>query len=323
MLRRLSRSFFIALSRAGWAQRTITGWGFAWRAASRFIAGETLEEALRVIRDLNERGINATLDHLGENTTNPEEARLAADEVIHALRGMDASHARANVSIKLSQLGLTLDEDLCRENLRRILTEARALHTFVRIDMEDSTLTERTLQAYYWACQQGFENTGIVIQSYLYRSEADLREIEKRGGRVRLCKGAYQEPPAVAFPKKQDVDANYDHLAAMLMESAIKAGVPEISSDGRLPPIPALATHDDERILAAQTQARFFGLPKGAVEFQMLYGIRRDLQDSLVAQGFPVRVYVPYGTRWYPYFMRRLAERPANVWFFLSNYFRR
>jgi proline dehydrogenase len=323
MLRRFLRTFIISLSRAAWAQRLISGWGFAWRIASRFIAGQTLEQAIAVIRELNERGIAVSLDHLGENTSRPAEAREAAQEVIHALEAIDETGVRANVSLKLTQLGLTLDETLCHENLLLILRRARELGAFIRIDMEDSAFTERTIQVYDWARGQGFENVGLVIQSYLYRSEKDICHITETGGRVRLCKGAYDEPAAVAFPRKADVDANYDKLAALLLVGAQKAGAPQVSADGRVPPIPAFATHDEARVAFAQAEAKRQGLPKGALEFQMLYGIRRDLQDRLAGQGYPVRVYVPYGTHWYPYFMRRLAERPANVWFFLSNFFRK
>jgi proline dehydrogenase len=323
MLRRFLRTFIISLSKADWAQHTVTGWGLAWRFASRFVAGQSLNQAIAVVQELNERGIAVSLDHLGENTTRLEEAHEAADEVIHALEAIDASGARANVSLKLTQLGLALDETLCRENLRRVLQRARELSTFIRIDMEDSPFTERTLQICDWARQQGFTNIGVVIQAYLYRSEKDLCHIAESQGRVRLCKGAYDEPPELAFPRKADVDANYDKLAALLLESARKAGAPQIAVDGRTPPIAAFATHDEARMAFAQAEARRLRLPKGAIEFQMLYGIRRDLQDRLSAQGYPVRVYVPYGTHWYPYFMRRLAERPANLWFFISNFFRK
>lgn len=317
------RSFFISLSRAGWAQRSITRWGFARRMASRFVAGETAEEAIRAIRQLNAHGINGTLDHLGENTSSPDAARQAAGEVAAMLEAIDRAGVRANVSIKLSQMGLTIDPNLCRENLCSLLEKASSLGNFVRIDMEDAALTEHTLDMYYWARQQGFENTGIVIQSYLFRSEADIRRIGDLSGRVRLCKGAYKEPPAVAFPLKSDVDEHFDHLAELLMEGATRAGLPRLSEDGRIPPIPALATHDERRIHQARAAAIRLKLPKEALEFQMLYGIRRDLQQELAAAGYPVRVYVPYGTHWYPYFMRRLGERPANVWFLASNFFRK
>jgi proline dehydrogenase len=301
----------------------VTGWGLAWRVASRFVAGDTLDKAMSVIRELNQRGITASLDPLGEHTSSPAEANEAADEVIRALEGIEAVGVRANVSIKLTQLGLLLDDELCQANLRRVLNRARELNIFIRIDMEDSPLTERTLRTWDWARQQGFDNVGLVIQSYLYRSEADIRHMLQSGGRVRLCKGAYDEPAEVAFPKKVDVDASYDQLATLLLEGAASAGSPQVSSDGRTPPLPAFATHDDLRVQYVQSEVKRLKLPRGALEFQMLYGIRRDLQERLSAQGFPVRVYVPYGTHWYPYFMRRLAERPANIWFFISNFFRK
>ena len=207
-----------------------------------------------------------------------------------------------------------------------ILRRAGELGNFIRIDMEDSSLTGKTLQIWEWAHSPGglgFDSVGIVIQAYLYRSHEDICRILESGGRVRLCKGAYDEPESVAFPQKKDVDANFDRLATLLLEGALKAGSPQISTDGRVPPIAAVATHDELRIRHAQEEIRRLDLPKGAMEFQMLYGIRRDMQEQLAGQGYPVRVYVPYGTHWYPYFMRRLAERPANVWFFLSNFFRR
>jgi proline dehydrogenase len=318
------RSFFIYLSKAAWARQIVTRWQFAWRAASRFVAGENLEDALRVVKALNEKGINATLDHLGENTTTPEEARRATQDILTMLDGIHQSGVVSNASIKLTQIGLLLDENLCSDNLARILEYARQRNNFVRIDMEDSDRTERTLKLYRHMVKDcGFQNTGIVIQSYLYRSEEDVRQIINDGGRVRLCKGAYKEPATVAFPRKRDVDESYDKLARMLMDASKAAGAPALRLDGLVPPPPALATHDIRRIEAAKDYARQIGLPKQAIEFQMLNGIRRDLQEKLAAEGYPVRVYVPYGTEWYPYFMRRLAERPANVWFFISNYFRK
>jgi proline dehydrogenase len=323
MLRRFLRTTIIALSKARWAQQLVSRWGLAWRVVSRFVAGETLEQAIQAIHELNDRGLMATLDHLGENTTNAVEARRASEEVIRALEAIDQSGVRSNVSIKLSQLGLILDQALCCENLERILNRARDLHIFVRIDMEDSSLTSQTLEVINWAWDQGFEYVGIVIQAYLYRSEEDIREVLSRKGRVRLCKGAYDEPAQAAFPNKEDVDENYDILAAQLLAATVQTGAPQVSTNGRIPPIPAFATHDPLRIEFARKEARRLGLPKGALEFQMLYGIRRDLQDSLVKQGYPVRIYVPYGTHWYPYFMRRLAERPANIWFFVSIFFRK
>ncbi len=323
MFHHLLRRLLIYLSKSGWVRRTVTSWGLAWRVASRFVAGQTLEQAVAVVRNLNARGIAATLDPLGEHTTSRQEAAAAVAEALRALDAIAASGVRASLSLKLTQLGLDLDEAFCRENLRQVLQRASPPGIFIRIDMEDTPFTERTLQVYEWARAQGFDNVGVVIQAYLYRSEEDIRRIASSQGRVRLCKGAYNEPASLAFPKKADVDANYDRLALLLMENACQAGAPPLSADGRTPPIPAFATHDEARVLYAQAAAERLGLPKNAVEFQMLYGIRCDLQERLFREGWPVRVYVPYGTHWYPYFMRRLAERPANVWFFLTNFFRK
>jgi proline dehydrogenase len=319
----MMRAFFVSLSKVPWAQRMITQTGFARRAASRFIAGETHGDAIQAVKALNKIGIAATLDHLGENTTDAGAALQSAEEVTVILDEIERSAVRSNVSIKLSQLGLVLNEELCRQNLLMILEKARSTNNFIRIDMEDSSLTQKTLDQFYWVRQQGFSNIGIVIQSYLYRSEADISQLGKSGERVRLCKGAYKEPPELAFPKMKDVNTSYDRLTESLYSAALSAGSPPVSSDGKFPPIPALATHDEQRIQFACEAAERMGLSKTALEFQMLYGIRRDLQKQLAAKGYPVRVYVPYGTHWYPYFMRRLAERPANVWFLLTNYMRR
>ena len=317
------RSIFVSLSHAAWAQRIIPRLGLVRRMAGRFVAGETSDAAIHAIQELNARGINATLDHLGENTTTAEAACQATDDAAAMLAAIERSGVRANISIKLSQIGLTVDAELCRQNLRRLLELAQAQDSFVRIDMEDSSLTDATLDVYFWARQQGFERVGIVLQAYLYRSEADLRKVLAAAGRVRLCKGAYNEPARIAYPQKADVDRNYDRLAGLLLEGAQQAGLPRLSSGGRIPPIPALATHDEKRIQFVRVEAERMGLPRDAIEFQMLYGIRRELQDGLAAAGYPVRVYVPYGTHWFPYFMRRLGERPANLWFFTSNFLRR
>lgn len=317
------RSFLIYLSKAAWARQMVTRWNVAWRAASRFVAGEKLEDGIRSANTLNQKGMAATLDHLGEHTSNAEEARRARDDIIAVFDAIEESGVRSNVSIKLTQIGLALDEDLCAENLACILRHAREQGTFVRIDMEDSPWVDATLRLYdRMRKEHGLDNLGLVIQSYLYRSREDVRKLSEEQTRIRLCKGAYKEPPEVAFPKKQDVDDNYDRLAEMLMDCALAAGSPAASLDGKKPPIPALATHDERRIEAAKAYAKKIGLPKDALEFQFLYGIRRNLQEQLVADGYLVRIYVPYGTEWYPYFMRRLAERPANVWFFISNFFR-
>jgi proline dehydrogenase len=317
------RSFLIYLSKAAWAQRLVTSWKFAWRAASRFVAGSTVPDAIRAVTELNAKGINATIDILGEATTTPEEAVKATQDILDLLDQINASHIRANVSVKLSQIGLALDEALCEKNLGQILARACQYHNFVRIDMEDTPYTEKTIAMYRRMRQKGCENTGLVIQSYLYRTEEDARTLIADGTRFRLVKGAYKEPADLAFPKKADVDANFDRLTKILIDSALARGCQPVSSDGRIPPIPAIGSHDEKRLVFAKEYAGKVGLPNQAIEFQMLYGIRRDLQDKYVQAGYPVRVYVPYGTHWYPYFMRRLAERPANAWFFISNFFRK
>ena len=318
------RSFLIYLSTAGWAQKLITSWGFARRAASRFVAGEKIEDAIRVVCELNARGINATLDRLGEHTSRVEEANNAADAIVDILTEIDKARVKANVSIKLTQIGLGLDQEICRQNLVRVLGRVKKSNTFVRLDMEDTPYTDITLALYHEMIERGFDQTqvGMVTQSYLFRAENDLRALLDEGARIRLVKGAYNEPPDKAYPKKTDTDANYDLLAKVAIDAAVKQESNAVSADGRIPPFVAIASHDEKRIAFARQYAEKVGLPKNGIEFQMLYGIRRDLQDRLAREGYPVRVYVPFGTHWYPYVMRRLAERPANIWFFISNYFR-
>jgi len=317
------RSLLIYLSKAGWARRIVTRWGVARRVALRFVAGESPEDAIRAVRELNGAGIFATLDHLGEHTTSPAEADQSTQDVLHMLDRIQAAGVQSNVSVKLTQLGLGLGMDLCRHNLTAILARAAETGVMVRIDMEDTPYIDRTLQLYRELRAAGFANMGVVIQSYLYRSQADVAALMAEGARVRLVKGAYLEPPELAYPQKRDVDANFDTLTAMLIDAALAAGSPPSTADGKTPAIPAIASQDDARIAFARDYAQKVGLPKSALEFQMLYGIRRDLQEQLVRAGYPVRVYVPYGQEWYPYFMRRLAERPANIWFFVSNFFKR
>jgi proline dehydrogenase len=317
------RGTLIYLSKAAWARSLVTHWGIAWRTASRFVAGESLDDAIIAIRALNERGVHATLDHLGEHTMNPEQAKTATADILQIFDAIEQSGLCANVSIKLTQIGLALDDQLVKENLRRILSYAGEKNNWVRIDMEEASLVEITLQLYQQMRAEGFTNVGVVIQSYLYRSEEDVRQLMEHGGRVRLCKGAYKEPAEVAYPRKVDVDASFDRISELLIDGALKHGSPEITEDCRIPPIPAIASHDPARLAHAINYAGEAGLPKNAVEFQMLYGIRQDLQEQIAGDGYPVRVYVPYGTEWYPYFVRRLAERPANLWFFISNLFRR
>jgi proline dehydrogenase len=318
------RSFLIYLSKAAWAQKMVTNWGFAWRAASRFVAGATVQDAIRVIRELNARGINATLDRLGEHTSNVDEANAAGDAIVAVLNDIDKSGVNANISIKLTQIGMGLDEEICRQNLVRILDQAKQHGAFVRIDMEDTPYTDITLAMYQSMMERGFSTSvcGMVVQSYLRRAEADTRALIAKGTRLRLVKGAYNEPPDKAYPKKSDTDANFDLLAKIMIDAAASMENHSISEDGRVPPVVAIATHDENRIIFARKHAEKIGLPKHALEFQMLHGVRRDLQERLVKEGCLVRVYVPFGTHWYPYFMRRLAERPANIWFFISSYFR-
>ena len=316
------RAFFLFLSRATWAKNLIMRWGFSRRAAARFIAGEQLDDAIRVVAELNRQGLFATLDHLGEHVTTPDEARRAADDYLVILDRICASGIQSNASLKLTQLGLGLDDALCLDNLRRILRKASECGVFVRVDMEDATTVDRTLEIYRVLRSEGLKNTGLVIQAYLFRSQADVRTLMAAPTRIRLCKGAYREPAHIAFPRKSDVDLNFDTLAAMMMDAALAHGSPPASTDGKIPALPAIASHDEKRINFARRYAEQIGLPKTALEFQMLYGIRTDFQLALAQAGHTVRVYVPYGTHWYPYYMRRLAERPANVWFFLSNYLR-
>jgi proline dehydrogenase len=318
------RSFLIYLSKADWAQKLVTGWSFAWRAASRFVAGSTIPEAIKVIQTLNAKGINATLDQLGEHTTNAEEANRAADGILAVLDEIQKAKVRSNVSIKLTQIGMGMDDAVCRANLVRILERAKKYGNFVRIDIEDTPYTDKTIAFFHEMLAKGFtvKTVGMAVQSYLFRAEADTRKLAEIGTTHRLVKGAYKEPAEVAYPKKADVDANYDTLTSILIDASL-AQKTELSQDGRIPPIPAIASHDEKRIAFAKSYAEKVGLPKSGVEFQMLYGIRRDLQDNLAKEGYPVRVYVPFGTHWYPYFMRRLAERPANIWFFISNFFKK
>lgn len=318
------RAIFIYLSKAGWAQHIVTGWKIAWNVASRFVAGETIDDAIRVIKEKNEKGIYATLDHLGEHTTTTEEAGQSTDDILRMLDEIEQAGVMSNVSIKLTQIGMGLDDTVCRQNLSRILTRAKEHKNYVRIDMEDSPYTDVTINILNDMLDSGFniKTVGLVVQSCLYRTEDDTRKLLEKNVRFRLVKGAYKEPPEKAYPKKADVDVNFDLLTKIMIDFALKAKSPSGSANGRIPPILAIATHDEKRIEFAKQYAEKVDYPREALEFQMLYGIRRDLQEQLVSEGYPVRVYIPFGTHWYPYFMRRLAERPANVWFFVANFFR-
>ncbi len=317
------RAVLLYLSQAAWARRIVTRWPLAWRVTSRFVAGERLEDAVEVVRSLNERGFVVTLDHLGEHTSSREEALQATEDILQAIGCIVKEQLQSGISIKLTQVGLGLDDQMCAENLTRIVACAGASGVFVRIDMEDSSTVDQALALYRSMRGHGWDNLGVVIQSYLYRSLADVETLAAEGARIRLCKGAYKEPPEVAFPAKRDVDEQLDRLTEVLVAASVRMGTAALGSDGRVPPVLALASHDPKRIEYARAAADQAGLSKEALEFQMLYGIRRDLQEELRAAGYPVRIYVPYGKEWYPYFVRRLAERPANLWFFVSNFFSR
>lgn len=313
----------IYLSQAQWARNLVQNWGFAKRTAARFVAGETLDDAVAVVQELRQRGICTTLDHLGENVTSAENARKAADEIIQIINRLSRDGICSGISIKLSQIGLVIDPDLCEENLERILERAFQEKVYLRIDMEDSTLTQLTLDLFSKFRDQGYaEYLGIVIQASLYRSEQDVKDLLAANSKIRLCKGAYKEPRNIAFPRKRDVDGNFDRIVRLMLDRSLELGS-RIKDDGGIPPLPAIATHDQKRVEFACKYADEIGLEKTGLEFQMLHGIREDLQTALVQEGYPVRIYVPYGQEWYPYFVRRLAERPANLWFFLSNLIRR
>jgi len=276
------------------------------RVTHRFIAGENIDDAIATIMDLNRAGMTATFDHLGESTTSRAEAESDVREYLRVLDRIEATGVNSNVSVKLTQLGLDIDEDYCLQNTRRIVEAAKRQDNFVRIDMEDSSKTDATLGVFKRLYGE-YGNVGIVLQAYLYRTEKDVDDVLAMGARVRLCKGAYKEPEEVAFPDKRDVDAKFVRLMKKLLKSGVYHGI---------------ATHDEEMIAATREFASSEGVSRDAFEFQMLYGIRRDLQFKLARDGYRMRIYVPYGESWYPYFMRRLAERPANVWFVLKNLFK-
>lgn len=302
MLRTLLLKLSDSPSLASWVTRNrITR-----RMSRRFVAGESLEEACRAVQACNRGGMTASLDHLGENVTSREQALRAQQTYLQTLERIRQEGLDSNISLKLTQLGLDLDAEFCAQLLESIVRRAEELDNFVRIDMESSAYTSRTLEL----CKRMRAKStavGTVIQSYLYRSEQDVRELIAIGCRIRLCKGAYNEPPEVAFPRKADVDANFVKLMKLLLSSGIYHGI---------------ATHDPRMINATKEFVREKGIPADQFEFQMLYGIRPDLQRQLVREGYRLRIYIPFGRDWFPYFMRRLAERPANVLFLFRNLFR-
>ncbi len=278
----------------------------AQRLATRFVAGETLEQALAVARKLNAEGITVTLDHLGESVSTLAEAAEARDVYLRTLDAIHSNGIQGNVSLKLTQFGIDLSYEQCLANVDQLVRRAAELGNFVRVDMESSDYTGRTLDLVH-TLHARYGAVGVVIQSYLHRSEADIDKLCAAKIRVRLCKGAYLESDTVAFPRKADVDRNYLLLARSLLQNGV---------------YPALATHDEAVIRQTCRFVTGRKIPRNGFEFQMLYGIRRDLQRRLVAEGYRMRLYVPFGKAWYPYYMRRLAERPANVFFMLRNLFR-
>jgi proline dehydrogenase len=301
----ISRNALLWLSQREGLKDFAARFRFFKKLTTRFVAGDTIDEVVPLIRQLNSENCTASFDHLNESVGSAAEAEHEVNEYQNILAKIDESHIRSNVSIKLTQFGLGLDPELAYRNARRVVEEAQRRGNFVRVDMEGSDVTQVTIDIFKrLRAEFGLNDVGIVLQSYLYRTYADAQDLLKLPARIRLCKGAYSEPPEVAFPDKKDVDANYVKVMQLLLGSGTYHGI---------------ATHDPKMIDATIDFAQREGIGKEKFEFQMLYGIRRDLQRQLARDGYNVRIYVPYGKHWYPYFMRRLAERPANVWFVMKN----
>ena len=301
----LTRSALLYLSNQEGLKEFATRFRLFKKLTTRFIAGENIEEAVNAIREVNSRGCSASFDHLNESVTSIAETEAEVREYLEVLARIDETGIDSNVSIKLTQFGLEIDPELAYRNARRVVEDAARRGNFVRIDMEASNVTQATLDVFKrLRAEFGLNDVGIVLQSYLYRTMDDARALLQIPARIRICKGAYNEPPEVAYPDKKDVDHNYVRVMQLLLGSGVYHGI---------------ATHDPKMIDATINFAQKEGIGKEAFEFQMLYGIRRDLQEQLARDGYRMRVYVPYGKHWYPYFMRRLAERPANVWFVLKN----
>jgi len=301
----ITRDALIWLSRKEGLKDFATNFGFFKKLTTRFVAGDNLDETIPFIRQINSENATASFDHLNESVGSADEAEHEVAEYLNILAKIDETRIRSNVSIKLTQFGLGLDPELAYRNARRVVEEAHRRGNFVRVDMEDSHVTQVTIDIFKrLRAEFGLNDVGIVLQSYLYRTLADAQELVKLPARIRICKGAYNEPPEVAFPEKKDVDANYVKVMQLLLSSGTYHGI---------------ATHDPKMIDATIDFATREGIGKEKYEFQMLFGVRRDLQHQLARDGFNIRIYVPYGKHWYPYFMRRLAERPANVWFVLKN----
>jgi proline dehydrogenase len=288
-------------------RRLVTSNPVARRVADRFIAGDTLDEAEQAIRVLNARGISVALDYLGENTESEAQARESTGAYLAALDRIQEGGLDANISVKLTAMGLDLRQELALEEATRVAARGKEVDAMVGVDMEAYPYVDRTLDIVE-AVKRSYDNVGVCLQSYLYRTRDDLDRLNRAGVPVRLVKGAYQEPPEVAYPQKASVDAAY----ARLLDALVQAN-----------PYPMVATHDPALVRLTKTLVARHRRDRDSFEFQMLYGVRRDLQEEVVAEGYRLRVYVPYGTQWFPYFMRRLAERPANLYFFLSNLVKR
>ena len=298
------RQGLLFLSESPVARAMVTHAPFARSAARRFVAGETIEDATAAARELNTAGMTVTLDYLGESVSDRAEATEAADTYLEIIDAIVAEGIDGNVSLKLTQMGQDIDEDFLRANVGRVLERAASHDMFVRFDMESSDYTQRTLDFFESVWDAGTRNCGIVLQSMLRRTESDVRWANERGVRVRLCKGAYMEPERVAYPDKEDVDASFTRCTKLLLDAGT---------------YPAIATHDEAMIEATIDHATAHDIDPASFEFQMLYGVRRDIQEQLVADGWRLRIYIPFGRAWYPYLMRRLAERPANVLFIANN----
>jgi proline dehydrogenase len=304
----VTRSALIYLSQQEGLKEFAARFSLFKRLTTRFIAGESIEEAVAAIRDLNARGCTASFDHLNESVGSIAGTEAEVSEYLDVLARIDDAGIDSNVSIKLTQFGLEIDPELACRNARRVVADAARRGNFVRVDMEGSNVTQATIDVFKrLRAEFGLNDVGIVVQSYLYRTMDDVHDLLKIPARIRLCKGAYNEPREVAYPEKKAVDDNYVRIMKVLLSSGLYHGI---------------ATHDPKMIDATIDFAQGEGLAKEAFEFQMLYGIRRDLQEQLARDGYRMRVYVPYGKHWYPYFMRRLAERPANIWFVLKNLFK-
>ncbi len=304
----ITRSALIYLSRQEGLKDFATRFRLFKKLTTRFVAGETIDQAVSFIREINAEGCAASFDHLNESVTSAAEAAKEVVEYLNILAKIDETGIRSNVSIKLSQFGLGLNPEIAYKNSRSVVEDAHRRGNFVRVDMEDSKVTQATMDVFKRLRDEfGLNDVGIVLQSYLRRTYEDAQELLKLPARIRICKGAYNEPPEVAFPDKKDVDENYIRVMKLLLSSGIYHGI---------------ATHDPKMIEATIDFVGREGIGKEAFEFQMLYGIRRDLQRQLARDGYNMRVYVPYGKHWYPYFMRRLAERPANIWFVMKNLFK-